>query len=201
MTWFFYPLGMWGLRYFKCKVEVFDPLGLEFSIGWQMWVYLHFSTCRHSVRPAAGGEYALLYSWNYFGIFVKINCLLCPPPSALWARISRPQLATSLPHLGWSPQTKVRPIVLQEPATSWKMLASTWCQPPASGTSRTSSADLFLAFGRRVFPHLFIWRPPENFEAWAENLVLTPCFSCHLVPISSFLPGDLVTRSNAAMGG
>ena len=96
-----------------------------------MWVYLHFSTCRHSVRPAAGGEYALLYSWNYFGIFVKINCLLCPPPSALWARISRPQLATSLPHLGWSPQTKVRPIVLQEPATSWKMLASTWCQPPA----------------------------------------------------------------------
>ena len=131
MTWFFYPLGMWGLRYFKCKVEVFDPLGLEFSIGWQMWVYLHFSTCRHSVRPAAGGEYALLYSWNYFGIFVKINCLLCPPPSALWARISRPQLATSLPYLGWSPQTKVRPIVLQEPATSWKTLTSTWCQPPA----------------------------------------------------------------------
>lgn len=46
-------------------------LGLEFCVGWSIWVYLHSSLCRHPVRPASVFEdifFSLLYS---IGFFVK----------------------------------------------------------------------------------------------------------------------------------
>ena len=38
-------------------------------------------------------------------------------------------------------------------------------------------------WGKGLTTPIYIWGPPLNFESWEGNLVLTPCFSCHPVPI------------------
>ena len=43
-------------------VEVFDPLWCEFCRRWWICIYLHSSTCRHSVIPAPFTEDALPFS-------------------------------------------------------------------------------------------------------------------------------------------
>ena len=59
------------LVYLVC-VEAFDPLRCEFCAGWWMWIYLHSSTFRHSVRPTPFAEDALPFP--LYG-FVKNQCL------------------------------------------------------------------------------------------------------------------------------
>ena len=57
-------------------LEIFDPLGLEFCVGWQIWTYLDFSTCRHPNRPAWFVEDALFFQWYFYILYQKLVSLL-----------------------------------------------------------------------------------------------------------------------------
>lgn len=52
-------------------VEIFDPHGPELCAGWRICIYLHHSTCQHSVMLALFVGEAFISPLYNFGFFIK----------------------------------------------------------------------------------------------------------------------------------